>query len=107
MRAALDKYYTDKPINFIFGMMGDKAMSEVANILFKPGDKVYTVLADKGTRAASAAQLAEIVGDKAVAYEELNKAYDDALSAAGDTGIICICGSLYLIGTFKATFQKG
>ena len=107
LRAALDKYYTDKPINFIFGMMGDKAMSEVANILFKPGDKVYTVLADKGTRAASAAQLAKIVGDKAVAYEELNKAYDDALSAAGDTGIICICGSLYLIGTFKATFQKG
>ena len=107
LRAALDKYYYGKPIHFIFGMMGDKAMSEVAHILFKPGDSVYTVLADKGTRAASAAQLAKLVGDNAVAYDELKKAYSDALALAGNNGIVCICGSLYLIGTFKATFQKG
>lgn len=107
LRDALDKYYNGKTIHFVFGMMGDKAMSEVAGILFKPGDKVYTVLADKGPRAASAAQLAKIVGEKAVAYEKLTEAYDDALAAAENSGIVCVCGSLYLIGTFKATVQKG
>ncbi|MDD4320148.1 MAG: bifunctional folylpolyglutamate synthase/dihydrofolate synthase [Acidaminococcaceae bacterium] len=107
LRAALDKYYAGQPVHFVFGMMGDKAMNEVAVALFRQGDKVNTVLADKGPRAASAQQLAEIVGDKAIAYESIEEAYKEAREAAGKRGIVCICGSLYLLGTFKAMAQKG
>lgn len=107
LRCALDKYYSGQPVHFVFGMMGDKAMNEVAAILFTAKDKVNTVLADKGPRAATAQQLAQIVGDKAVAYESVEKAYKAALEAAGKDGIVCICGSLYLLGTFKAMTQKG
>ncbi len=107
LRAALDKYYAGQPLHFVFGMMSDKAINEVAAILFKQRDKVNTVLADKGPRAASAQQLAKIVGDKAIAYESIEEAYKAARQAAGKNGIVCICGSLYLLGTFKAIAQKG
>ena len=107
LRAALDKYYSEKPINYVFGMMSDKAIEEVAKILFRQGDKVNTVLADTGTRAESAKQLAVIVGNNAVAYESVEDAYACAVRAAGKEGVVCICGSLYLIGTFKAMVQKG
>ena len=88
-------------------MMSDKAIEEVAKILFRQGDKVNTVLADTGTRAESAKQLAVIVGNNAVAYESVEDAYACAVRAAGKEGVVCICGSLYLIGTFKAMVQKG
>lgn len=51
LRRALDTYYPHGHRYFIFGMMGDKDVSEVAQILFRDTDTIYTVLADNGTRA--------------------------------------------------------
>ena len=106
LRAALDKYYSHKKVNFVFGMMGDKDMKTVIDTLFKKEDTVRTVLADKGPRAASAKDLAKLVGKKAKAFDSLEDAYKDAIDNAGKDGVVCICGSLYLIGTFKALLQK-
>ena len=81
--------------------MGDKDMSGVINTLIKDNDVVYTVRADQGARAAEAADLAKLVGSNAVAETDLATAYSTALSAAGEGGVICVCGSLYLVGEFK------
>ena len=58
LRAALDKYYSGKKICFIFGMMGDKDISQVITTSFRKEDTVYTVRADEGTRAAEPEALA-------------------------------------------------
>lgn len=101
LRKALDKYYPGKPITFVFGMMGDKDMNGVIEILIKPQDKVYTVRADQGMRAAEASDLAKLVGDNAVPEIDLTTAYDKALRETTADGVICVCGSLYLVGEFK------
>lgn len=101
LRNALDKYYPGKQVQFVFGMMGDKDMSGVIKTLIKQDDVVYTVRADEGARAAEAADLAKLVGSNAVAEADLATAYDAAIRGAGTDGVVCVCGSLYLVGEFK------
>ncbi len=101
LRKALDKYYAGRKVHFVFGMMGDKDMSGVINTLIHKDDVVYTVRADQGARAAEAADLAQLVGANAIPMASLAEAYDAAITAAGEDGIVCVCGSLYLVGEFK------
>lgn len=101
LRSALDKYYPGHKVHFVFGMMGDKDMSGVIKTLIHKDDVVYTVRADGGPRAAEAEALAELVGDNAVPMDSLAEAYHKAVNEAGKDGIICVCGSLYLVGEFK------
>lgn len=106
LRKALDKYYPNQPIHFVFGMMGDKDMTNVIKTLIKPCDVVYTVRADSGTRAAEADTLAALVGSNAIPESDLQAAYHKALAQAGDNGVVCVCGSLYLVGEFKAMLLR-
>ena len=101
LRKALDKYYPSAKRYFVFGMMADKSVDEVIKILFRPSDTVYTVRADDGPRAAEAADLAERIGGQATAADDVLHAYETACKEAGSDGIVCVCGSLYLVGTFK------
>lgn len=101
LRSALDKYYPGQKVHFVFGMMGDKDMSGVIKTLIHNDDVVYTVRADGGSRAAEAEALAELVGDNAIPMNSLAEAYHKAAAEAGKDGIICVCGSLYLVGEFK------
>lgn len=101
LRKALDKYYPSEKRYFVFGMMADKSMDEVIKILFRPSDTVYTVRADDGPRAAEAADLAERIGGQATAADNVLRAYETACKKAGSDGVVCVCGSLYLVGTFK------
>ena len=105
LRNALDKYYPDRKRAFVFGMMGDKSVDEVIRILFRPTDTVFTVRADDGPRAAEAADLAARVGSNATAADSVDRAYRLACEAAGNDGVVCVCGSLYLVGTFKASVR--
>ena len=106
LRKALDKYYPGKKVHFVFGMMGDKDMSGVIKTLIKADDVVLTVRADGGVRAAEADALANLVGANAVAESDLQTAYHKAMSLAGEEGVVCVCGSLYLVGEFKAMLQR-
>lgn len=101
LRKALDKYYPGQRVHFVFGMMGDKDMSGVIKALIHKDDVVYTVRADEGSRAAAAADLAKLVGPDAVPVDSLAQAYGKALQEAGEQGIVCVCGSLYLVGELK------
>lgn len=104
LRKALDTYYEGKPVDFVFGMMGDKDMESVIKALIRPCDWVLTVKADEGERAATAEDLAELVrkhGGNAEAESDLAEAFSKARERAGEDGVVCVCGSLYLVGRFK------
>ena len=75
LRNALDKYYPQQKRTFVFGMMGDKDMKSVIGKLFRPMDTVYTVKADEGGRAASAEELASLIGNQAEAMNSLAYVY--------------------------------
>lgn len=106
LRSALDKYYPGQKVHFVFGMMGDKDMSGVIKTLIHNDDVVYTVRADGGPRAAEADALAGLVGANAVPMDSLAEAYHKALNEASKDGIICVCGSLYLVGEFKKVLME-
>ncbi|MCD8174844.1 MAG: bifunctional folylpolyglutamate synthase/dihydrofolate synthase [Phascolarctobacterium sp.] len=102
LRNALDKYYPGQSIVFIFGMMHDKDIDGVIKTLIKFKDIVYTVrVGNAGSRAATAEMLADSIGKQATATERLGAAFKSAVAAAGTNGVVCVCGSLYLVGEFK------
>ena len=104
LRQALDKFYPNQKRTFVLGMMADKDMDEVIKILFQNEDKIFTVQADAGTRAAKAEDLAKRCGKNAVAMPSIKDAYQSALQ--NNDGVIIICGSLYLVGNFKKQYEK-
>ena len=59
LRSALSTFYEDRPLTFIFGAMRDKAISEIADIIFPLADRVIATHADN-PRAASPQQIAEL-----------------------------------------------
>ena len=101
LRKALDKYYPGKKVTFVFGMMGDKDMTGVIKTLIHADDVVYTVRADQGARAAEAKGLAQLVGPNAIPMASLAEAYSTALASVKEDDVLCVCGSLYLVGEFK------
>ena len=104
LRMALDKFYSNIPCTFIFGMMKDKEIEKVAKILFRSNDRIYTVRADAGARAALAEDLAKIVGANAIAMPSIEDAYTQAIGAK--KGLVVVCGSLYLVGNFLKIWKK-
>lgn len=105
LRKALDKYFPKGRRFFVFGMMADKDMVQVSDILFRQEDKIFTVLADDSPRAARPEDLSTIIGSRAIACSNVLAAYQQALQSAEPQDVVCVCGSLYLIGTFKAARQ--
>ena len=66
----------------------------------------YAVKADEGGRAASAEELASLIGNQAEAMNSLASAYEAAVTGADADSVICVCGSLYLVGNFKNMLLK-
>lgn len=101
LRKALDKYYPTQKRVFVIGMMSDKDMQQVLHTIVRPMDLAYTVPADSGERAAKPDVLAGIIGANAAPCKDVYEAYLKAVQEAGEDGVVVICGSLYLVGTFK------
>ena len=59
LRSALSTFYEDRPLTFIFGAMRDKAIREIADILFPLADRVIATQAEN-PRAASPQEIAEL-----------------------------------------------
>lgn len=103
LRGYLDSFVT-KPITMIFGAMADKNLEEIAAILFPVAKRlVLTQLANQ--RATSVETLEKLVaGDGAVEVHcarTVTEAIKIAkeITPAGD--LICITGSLYLVGDIQ------
>ena len=106
LRKALDKFYPNQKRVFVIGMMGDKDMQHVLHTIVRPMDLVYTVPADGGERAAKPQELANIIGANAAPRRDVYEAYLEAVNEAGSGGVVVICGSLYLVGTFKTRLME-
>ncbi len=92
-----------RKIIMIFGALRDKAVDEIAGILFPlAAEVIFTE--PRTSRSISAAQLAEIAGHHAAHFAvnpDSANALDAALAQAAPTDVICITGSLYLVGELR------
>ena len=100
LRSALSTFYEDRPLTFIFGAMRDKAIREIADILFPLADRVIATHA-KNPRAASPEEIAELgshAQTEILQADSVQAALERAHVLAGSRGVIVITGSIYIVG---------
>jgi len=100
LRSALSERYEDRPLIFVFGAMRDKAISEMAEILFPVAERVIATRPDN-PRAASPEEIqqaASRTGAEVAGVSDVKQAIDDARLALGQNGVMIITGSIYLVG---------
>jgi dihydrofolate synthase/folylpolyglutamate synthase len=100
LRSALSAFYEDRPLTFIFGSMRDKAIGEIADILFPLAERVIATHAEN-PRAASPQEIAELGAHsqtEILQEESVRAALARARVLAGSRGVIVITGSIYIVG---------
>jgi dihydrofolate synthase / folylpolyglutamate synthase len=100
LRSTLSATYEERPLIFVFGAMRDKAVSEMAEILFPLADRVIATHADN-PRAATPAEIREAAHRVAVQIDEaldVPAALAKARTAAGSRGLVVVTGSIYIVG---------
>src|SRR5215471_219623 len=93
------------PIVMMFGAMREKAVEEMTASLFPKADKVILTSLDN-PRASSVQELLaalpeDVAQAKIIRSSRLDDAIELAQRATPANGIICITGSLYLVGTVQ------
>ncbi|MDD6483936.1 MAG: bifunctional folylpolyglutamate synthase/dihydrofolate synthase [Clostridiales bacterium] len=89
---------TGRRIVILAAMMEDKACEECMSILSGAADKIITTQLSM-PRCISDKGLAKYCGGEAAG--EPKAALERALEIAGEDGLVCVCGSLYLAGEIK------
>lgn len=106
LRAFLDEL-VNQPVVMIFGAMRDKNVTEIAEILF-PAAREIILTAPDNPRSMSAADLYEHFGRRNNIF--ITESVESALKLAKDLAkaedLICVTGSLYLVGEAQAILKN-
>jgi dihydrofolate synthase/folylpolyglutamate synthase len=109
LRAALSAFYEDRPLTFIFGSMRDKAIGEIADILFPLAELVIATRAEN-PRAASPEEIAALgahAQTQILQAESVREALEQARTLAGNKDVIVITGSIYIVGEALGILAHG
>ncbi|MBS1840301.1 MAG: bifunctional folylpolyglutamate synthase/dihydrofolate synthase [Acidobacteria bacterium] len=95
--------YAGRNVTMLFAAMRDKAVDEIAGILFPLASEVIFTQ-PKISRAISAAQLADMAGEYAARFRvipDAAAALEEALASTGPSDAVFVTGSLYLVGELR------
>ena len=109
LRSTLSTFYDDRPLTLIFGVMRDKAVREIAEILFPLAERVIATRADN-PRAASPAEIAEAAqhtGAEIILTENVHAALERARTLVSKKGVVVITGSIYSTGEALRVLAPG
>jgi len=102
LRSTLSAYYEDRRLTFVFGAMRDKAIDEMAEILFPLAERVILTHAEN-PRSATAEEIRHaarrVFADMRIEEAaDVASAMQRAKSVAGPGGVVVITGSIYVVG---------
>jgi len=100
LRSALTSYYADRTLTFVFGAMRDKAISEIAEILFPLAQRVIATRADN-PRSATVEEIRQAAARTATDIESTDsvaEALQSAQDLASPEEVMVITGSIYIVG---------
>ncbi|MGE5207271.1 MAG: bifunctional folylpolyglutamate synthase/dihydrofolate synthase [Chlamydiota bacterium] len=100
LRSALSQHYADRPLAIVFGAMRDKAIAEIAEILFPMAEHVVATRADN-PRSATPEEIRDAAartGAEVLCATNVPAALAQARSLAGSQGLVVITGSIYIVG---------
>jgi len=108
LAAFWEENFAGRRIYLLYGALRDKAVDEVAGLLFPfAAEVIFTE--PRTSRAVSAAQLAEIGAHHAAqscVIADAEQALDYALAKAAHSDAIFITGSLYLVGQLRHYWKQ-
>jgi len=107
LRSALSERYPDRRVTLLFAVLRDKAVGEIAEILFPIADQVVITTVDN-PRAASPEEVAASsrLALETIAELDLRKALQRGLETARQNGLLVITGSIYLVGAALSELQS-
>jgi dihydrofolate synthase / folylpolyglutamate synthase len=100
LRSALSEQYDEGPFLFVFGAMRDKAIGEMAEILFPLAERVIATRPEN-PRSASPEEIQQAgrrTGTEIEAIAEVAAALQRARALASAKTVTVITGSIYLVG---------
>ncbi len=103
LKAFWQENFAGRRIHLIYGAMRDKAVDEVAGLLFPVAEEVV-LTQPRQSRAISAEHLAEITAGlarHATVIPDPAEALDRALAMAAPDDVIFVTGSLFLVGDVR------
>jgi dihydrofolate synthase/folylpolyglutamate synthase len=106
LRSALSERYDNRPLIFVFGAMRDKAISEMAEILF-PQAELVIATRPENPRSASPEEIEQAgsrTGTAIEAFAEVEVALERARDRAGPETVLLVTGSIYLVGEVMRLF---
>lgn len=107
LRSAISQFIKN-PTTLIFGCLADKAVQEMAQILFPIFEQVVLVQVNS-PRAAKMEQMlaaAKLTGAKTYVAEDVKLALAKARELTPENGDMIICGSVYLVGEARQVLQE-
>jgi dihydrofolate synthase/folylpolyglutamate synthase len=100
LRSALSQRYEERPLVFIFGAMRDKAIAEIAEILFPLAERVIATRAEN-PRSATPGEIRAAAARTGAAIESADSVADAVQAArrlASSGAAVVITGSIYIVG---------
>ena len=105
LRSTLSAVYGERPFSMIFGVMRDKAVSEIAEILFPLAEHVIVTHAES-PRSATPSEIHQAAARVSVDIREtetVGGALAEARQLAGPEGLVVVTGSIYIVGEAMRT----
>ena len=105
----LRQSYRYNRVTFIVGLMRDKNLTAVGRVISQIADSVITTQVPNNPRVTPAEEIQRAwqrMCDKITACSTPEKAIAKALSEALPTDLICVTGSLYLVGQALEIFKS-
>ncbi|MCS6805735.1 MAG: folylpolyglutamate synthase/dihydrofolate synthase family protein [Acidobacteriota bacterium] len=102
LRSFLERFLS-VPITFVFGVMRDKQIAEMAQLLFPPARHVILTRVEN-ERSADPDEIEPLVSPfcrHVLTTRTVEQAMRQALALTPPNGLICVAGSLYLVGAVK------
>lgn len=107
--ASIKKYFADKKVFVLSGVMKDKDYNYIASMLSEVASRAFAVTPDN-PRALDAKEYASVLCSKgidAIAFDSLSDALKSAYDNAKAEGTALVClGSLYMYAELFAEFKK-
>lgn len=107
LRASLDRLLPGRKVVFLTGVLADKDYGGILREMF-PLAQEFVCLTPLSPRALPAGELADFLtaqGAKAAPCSTVADGVRQALSAAGEDGVVVAFGSLYLAGAVRSEFH--
>jgi dihydrofolate synthase/folylpolyglutamate synthase len=108
LKNAILKYFKYKRLILVMGVLKDKQVNEMCNVLMPFADAIITTspLSERALTAEELSKLAIIYCGSVEVCPNIEEAYKKGVSTAKDGDLLLFCGSLYMIGYIRTLIES-